>query len=204
MNKKGILLVNLGTPDSTAVPDVRKYLKEFLMDERVIDIPFLNRWLLINLIIAPFRAPKSAREYRQLFTERGSPLKYHTEDLLTKLQSILPENYVAEYAMRYQSPSIESGLEKLRDQNVSSIHVLPLFPQYASASTGSVQQKVMELVSKWQVVPDIKFTSRFFDEELFLETITDNAKALMKKMSRCMILCRISSFIDIHFSNKID
>ncbi|MFT7198083.1 MAG: ferrochelatase, partial [Marinoscillum sp.] len=80
-NLKGILLVNLGTPDSTAVPDVRKYLKEFLMDKRVIDIPAFPRWLLVNLIIGPFRAPKSAKEYRKLFTDRGSPLKYYTEDL---------------------------------------------------------------------------------------------------------------------------
>ena len=81
MSKKGILLVNLGTPDSTSVSDVRKYLREFLFDKRVIDIPTIPRWLLVNLIIAPFRGPKSAAEYRKLFNERGSPLKYYTEDL---------------------------------------------------------------------------------------------------------------------------
>ena len=86
MEKIGVLLVNLGTPDSTKVSDVRKYLREFLMDKRVVDIPYILRWILVNLIIATFRAPKSAKEYRKLFTERGSPLKFYTEDLTAMVQ----------------------------------------------------------------------------------------------------------------------
>ena len=181
MSKKGILLVNLGTPDSTSVPDVRKYLREFLSDKRVIDIPDIPRWMLVNLIIAPFRAPKSAAEYQKLFTERGSPLKYYTEDLLDPLRSLVGAGYVVEYAMRYQSPSIESGLEKLRSQNVSSIHVIPLFPQYASATTGSVIDKVMEIVKNWQIIPEIKFTSQFLEEEMFIDTIVKNGKKWMEQ-----------------------
>jgi protoporphyrin/coproporphyrin ferrochelatase len=177
MNKKGVLLVNLGTPDSTAVPDVKKYLREFLMDKRVIDIPFWKRWMLINFIIAPFRAPKSAREYERLFDEKGSPLKYYGFELRDKLRALVSDEYQIELAMRYQSPSIKEGLDALK--NCASIHVIPLFPQYASASTGSVQDKVMELVKDWQIIPDIKFTSQFFEEELFLDTIVDNAKKLM-------------------------
>ncbi|HSF55983.1 MAG TPA: ferrochelatase, partial [Algoriphagus sp.] len=141
--KTGVLLVNLGTPDSTNTGDVRKYLREFLMDPRVIDIPFLSRWMLINFIIAPFRAPKSAHEYRKLWTDRGSPLLFHTVDLREKLaQKLDPKKYVVSIGMRYQSPSIESGLEELRKEKVSKIIVLPLFPQYASASTGSVIDRV--------------------------------------------------------------
>ncbi len=181
MAKKGVLLVNLGTPDSTSVPDVRKYLREFLMDKRVVDIPFLFRWLLVNLIITTFRSPKSAREYRKLFTERGSPLKYHTEDLLSKVREMMDDNeYAIEYAMRYQNPSIHEGLEKLRLKSVSSIHVIPLFPQYASATTGSVIDKVMEITKSWQVIPEIKFTSQFFSNEYFLQTIVDQAKGMIK------------------------
>lgn len=178
MKKKGVLLVNLGTPDSTAVPDVRKYLREFLMDKRVIDIPFWKRWMLINFIIAPLRAPKSAKEYERLFNEKGSPLKYYGFEVRDKLRKVVSENYQIELSMRYQSPSIKEGLDALK--NCSSIHVIPLFPQYASASTGSVQDKVMELVKDWQIIPDIKFTSQFFEEDLFLETIADNAKKLMQ------------------------
>lgn len=181
MTKKGILLVNLGTPDSTKVADVRKYLREFLMDKRVIDIPGVFRWMLVNLIIAPFRSPKSAKEYRKLFTERGSPLKYYTEDLLEPLRQQLGDGYQVEYAMRYQSPSIESGLKKLKSANVSSIHVLPLFPQYASATTGSIIDKVMEIVKDWQIIPEIKFTSQFLEEDLFLEVIAQNGKRWMEK-----------------------
>lgn len=175
---KGVLLVNLGTPDSTKVSDVRKYLREFLMDKRVIDVPFLNRWLLVNLIIAPLRAPKSAKEYERLFDEKGSPLKYYGFEIRDLLRNLVEENgYQVELAMRYQSPSIQEGLDALK--HCQSIHVIPLFPQYASASTGSVQDKVMEIVKDWQIIPDIKFISQFFEEELFLETIADNARKLM-------------------------
>ncbi len=181
MSKTGILLVNLGTPDSTSVPDVRKYLREFLMDKRVIDIPFIFRWLLVNLIIATFRAPKSAAEYRKLFTERGSPLKFYTEDLKDLVQKVLTKEYVVEYAMRYQNPSIEEGLKSLNRQNVSSLHVIPLFPQYASATTGSVIDKVMEITKTWQIIPEVKFTSQFFEHPLFLETIVDQGRQMMKE-----------------------
>ena len=181
MRKKGVLLVNLGTPESTAVPDVRKYLREFLMDKRVIDIPAVPRWLLVNGIIAPFRAPKSAAEYRKLFDDRGSPLKYYTEDLKELLSDALPEEYVIEYAMRYQNPSIDVGLSRLMDQYVESIHVIPLFPQYASATTGSVIDKVMEITKKWQIIPEIKFTSHFLEKELFINTIVDQGKKLMEQ-----------------------
>ena len=177
---KGILLVNLGTPDSAKVPDVRKYLREFLMDKRVIDIPFFNRWMLINFIIAPLRSPKSAKEYERLFDEKGSPLKYYGYEVRDKLRELISEKgYQVELSMRYQTPTIQEGLDTLK--NCESIHVIPLFPQYASASTGSVQDKVMEIVKDWQIIPDIKFTSRFFEEELFLETIVDRAKELMAK-----------------------
>lgn len=181
MNKKGVLLVNLGTPDSTSVPDVRKYLREFLMDKRVIDIPAVPRWLLVNLIIGPFRAPKSAEEYRKLFTERGSPLKYYTEDLTKLVREVLPDDYVIEFAMRYQSPSIEHGLNELMKHDVSDIHVIPLFPQYASATTGSVIDKVMEITQKWQIIPSIKFTSQFLEEELFIDTVVERGRSYMDK-----------------------
>lgn len=179
MAKKGILLVNLGTPDSTSVSDVRKYLREFLMDKRVIDIPSVARWLLVNGIIAPFRAPKSAAEYRKLFTERGSPLKYYTEDLTDLLQKKLGSEYLVAFGMRYQNPSIESALEILRKANCPSIHVIPLFPQYASATTGSVIDRVMELTMQWQIIPEIRFTSQFFEHELFIQTVADQGQVLM-------------------------
>ncbi|MEQ8418191.1 MAG: ferrochelatase [Imperialibacter sp.] len=179
--KKGVLLVNLGTPDQPDTPNVRKYLREFLMDGRVIDIPFVQRWMLINFIIAPFRAPKSAAEYQKLWDERGSPLKYYGEDVRDLLQKELTNDYVVALAMRYQNPSIASGLEELKKAHVSEIIVVPLFPQYASASTGSVADKVMELVRKWQIIPNIRFINQFADDPLFIEVIAQRAKKWMEQ-----------------------
>lgn len=168
-SQTGVLLVNLGTPDSPSVPDVRKYLREFLMDARVIDIPFLSRWLLINLIIAPFRAPKSAKVYRQLWQETGSPLKYYGKQVHRLLQEKMGSEYVVSLAMRYQNPGIASALAELQRKNLRQIIVVPLFPQYASATTGSVYEKVMEIVSQWQIIPEISFVNSFLDHPLFIE-----------------------------------
>lgn len=179
--KKGILLINLGTPDSPSVSDVRKYLREFLMDERVIDIPFISRWWLVNMIIAPFRSPKSAKEYQKLWDERGSPLKYYGEDLKILLQQQLGEDYVVELGMRYQNPGIEMALANLITKNVSEIIIVPLFPQYASATTGSVIQRVNEIINKWQVIPKITFINKFFDHPKFIEALAENGKKLLNK-----------------------
>ena len=137
--KTGILLVNLGTPDSPATPDVRKYLREFLNDPRVIDIPALSRWLLVNMIIVPFRSPKSAKLYSEIWRKDGvSPLLYYSLKQQSALQQLLGNDYHVELTMRYQSPSIETALIKFKNPEFRKIKVFPLFPQYASASTGSV------------------------------------------------------------------
>lgn len=178
----GVLVVNLGTPDSPVVPDVRKYLREFLMDERVIDIPYLSRWLLVNFIIAPFRAPKSARVYRQLWTENGSPLLYYGRKVEEKLQERLGDGYVVKLGMRYQNPSIASALKELRKYQLSSLIVLPLFPQYASATTGSVHQRVMEVLKKWHTIPETNLTGYYFNHPLFIKSfVAKAAKALNNK-----------------------
>ena len=180
--KTGVLLVNLGTPDSPSVPDVRKYLREFLMDKRVIDIPFFSRWLLVNLIIAPFRAPKSARVYKELWEDRGSPLMFHGLDLKEKLDSVLDENYIVALGMRYQSPSIAAALDELIDQNVKKIIVLPLFPQYASATTGSVIEQVMDDIKGRLIIPEIEFISQYPDDELMIKTFAKLGKKYLDKL----------------------
>ena len=179
--KTGVLLVNLGTPDTPETGDVRKYLREFLMDKRVIDIPAPQRFVLINGIIAPFRAPKSAKIYKELWEERGSPLLYHSVDLKNSLQEQLGSKYHVALGMRYQSPSIQSALEELRSKFVDRIIVLPLFPQYASASTGSVQDKVMEIVREWWIVPDITFISSFCDDPLFIQAFAALGRKYLEK-----------------------
>jgi len=177
----GVLLVNLGTPDSPQTPDVRRYLNEFLTDGRVIDMPAAVRYPLFQGLVVPLRAPKSAKIYQQLWTERGSPLLYHGLDLQKLVQEKLGPSYVVAFGMRYQNPSIEKALKELQDAAVERIIVLPLFPQYAAASTGSVQQKVMEIVGKWWVVPSISFISTFTDDPGFIGTIVTLGKEEMAK-----------------------
>ncbi|WP_423149572.1 ferrochelatase [Rubrolithibacter danxiaensis] len=176
MNKKGILLVNLGTPDSPSVSDVRKYLDEFLMDERVIDISTIGRTLLVKGIIVPFRGPKSAATYKKVWSENGSPLLYYSVRVKELLQQRLGDEYIVELGMRYQSPSIQSALEGLKSANVSSIKIIALFPQYASATTGSVHQKVMEIVSKWQTIPNVSFVNSFHDNASMIDVFAENGR----------------------------
>lgn len=174
--KKGILLINLGTPDSTKTSDVRTYLNEFLTDGRVIDIPWLPRQLLVRGIISLFRAPKSAKTYREIWDkEKGSPLKYYTISLTEKLQNLLPDVQV-EMAMRYQNPSIKSVLKKMYESGVEDLTVLPLFPQYASASTGSVYEKVFDEIKGFFYFPEFHIIPYFYQHPAFLEAFLKNIR----------------------------
>jgi protoporphyrin/coproporphyrin ferrochelatase len=175
--KTGVLLVNLGTPDSPATSDVRKYLKEFLNDPRVIDISPIARNLLVNLIIVPFRSPKSAKLYKQIWREDGtSPLLYYSIIQQKLLQLLLGEDYVVELAMRYQSPSLDSAIQKLKNNTLNRLIIFPLFPQYASASTGSVNERVMNIISRWEVIPEIKFIGSFATDKGFIDSFVEVGK----------------------------
>ena len=171
-SKTGVLLVNVGTPDSPETIDVWRYLRQFLMDGRIIDIPYWRRLLLVNLIIAPFRAPKSAKEYRKIWSEEGSPLMYHSCKFKEQVQYLLGDEFIVALAMRYQNPSIESALEALQLRRPSSIVVFPLFPQYASATVGSVHERVMQIVQKWPEIPKLRFIDSFYDHPKMIQTIT--------------------------------
>ena len=159
--KTGILLVNLGTPDSPETPDVRKYLLEFLTDPRVIDIPAIRRHLLVRGIIAPFRAPKSGKSYKAVWTENGSPLMHISKQLHLMMVEALGDAYQVELAMRYQNPSIASQLEKFKGKYLKKLRIIPLFPHYASASTGSVHAEVMRILSTWQAIPQVEFVNSY-------------------------------------------
>ena len=179
----GILLINLGTPDNPEIPAVRKYLREFLMDRRVIDIPRLNRFFLINFIIAPFRSPKSSKVYKELWTEKGSPLKIYGHEVETLLKQSLGPDYEVVLGMRYQSPSIESALEKLKNKGLERITILPLFPQYASASTGSSHEEVMRIIKDWEVIPELRFISEFSGNEQMVNIFAKLGKKYIEKKS---------------------
>ncbi len=171
--KTAVLLINLGTPDSPSTGNVRKYLTEFLNDPRVIDISAIGRFLLVNGIIVPFRSPKSAKLYRHIWTDEGSPLLMHTKNLATKLQTALGDKFVVEFAMRYQNPGIKTVLEKLRQQKPSKIVIIPLYPQYASSSTGSTIEKLFDELKHWEVIPSISIISKFYDDENYIKAFVE-------------------------------
>jgi ferrochelatase len=206
--KKGILLINLGTPDSPSTKDVRKYLREFLMDERVIDLPYLQRWLLVNLIIATFRAPKSAKIYQEVWTDKGSPLLIFSEKIKQNWQKHVGNDVVVELGMRYQTPSIESALNRLKKQNITELEIIPLYPQYASSSSGSSIEKAMEILNTWQSIPSISIVSNFFQKpELidgFTSVLAKNAKALMEKEQYDHIVFSFHSVPERHIKKGCD
>lgn len=166
--KKALLLINIGTPKEPTKREVRKYLTRFLNDGNVIDIPWLARKILVNLIIVPFRAGKSARLYQKLWTEKGSPLKYLTENLVAKLQKKLTGEFDVYYAMRYSRPTLQDVLEKLKDNGTEELTLLPMFPQYATSTTLSVKLEVEKQLKKWDKQPKVKFISQFYDHPKFI------------------------------------
>ena len=174
--KRALLIVNLGTPNKPTYFSVFKYLRQFLMDGRVININPIFRFFLVNLFICPIRSFSSTKIYKKVWNdETGSPLLHNTKKLAEKIQSKLPE-YIVEYAMRYQSPSIEKVLNKLLIQNPDEIIILPLFPHYAAATTGSVYEEVSRILSKKWVVPKIKFINQFYDNDKFIDAWVEKAK----------------------------
>jgi protoporphyrin/coproporphyrin ferrochelatase len=171
--KTGILLLNLGTPQSPERADVRKYLREFLCDPRVIDMPWLQRQLLVNCIIAPFRAPKSAKQYKEIWTKEGSPLLIHSQNLAKKLQQKMGDAYAVELGMRYQHPPVSDALNKLlKTEGIGKIVIVPLYPQYSASATSSSVDKVLELLRKQDVIPPFVFTGPFYDNPLFIQAFT--------------------------------
>ena len=175
--KTGVLLINLGTPDNPSTPAVKKYLTQFLNDRRVIDISAIGRFILVNLLIVPFRSSKSAKLYKEIWSnETGSPLLHNSKQLKEKVQKKMGDSFVVELAMRYQSPDIKIALENLRKQKVKKLVVLPLYPQYASSSTGSTLEKVFNEIKSWEVIPELKLYSNFFDNEDLIDCFVANGK----------------------------
>ena len=168
----GVLLINLGTPDSPKTSDVRKYLTQFLNDPRVIDINPVGRFILVNGIIVPFRSSKSAKLYEKIWTKEGSPLLVNSIKQKELLQKALGDKYVVELGMRYQNPSLESALNKLREAKVDKIIIIPLYPQYASSSTGSSVEEAIRLLQKWEVTPSFQVISKFYDNPDFIDSCT--------------------------------
>jgi ferrochelatase len=165
----GLLLINLGTPESPDPAHVRPYLREFLRDPRVLDIPAWQRFVLLNLVILPFRPRRSGEAYEKIWTERGSPLLVYTQALADKVRASMDEDVVVDVAMRYGEPSIRSALARLRSADIDRIIVFPLYPQYSSAATGSsIEKVVLEAAASWNT-PYLRFVPPFYDHQAYID-----------------------------------
>lgn len=166
----GVLLINLGTPDAPTPEAVGRYLREFLMDGFVIDVPTPLRWFLVNVLIVPRRKYQSAEAYQKVQLPEGSPLLVHTRELAQKVTARLGEHYVVECAMRYGNPSIASALRKLSDAGVSRVTVLPLYPQYAESSFETAVVEAKKRAAELGLADRLTFFSPFYDRPEFIES----------------------------------
>ncbi|RAP37137.1 ferrochelatase [Legionella quinlivanii] len=172
--KKGVLLTNLGTPASDSISDVRRYLREFLHDKRVIDLPVVLRTILVECFILPFRPKKSAHAYQSIWGEDGSPLLRISERIAQKLQQKLGEDYVVSLGMRYGSPSLKTALDPLKD--LREITIIPLFPEYSSAATGSAIEAALDHIMSWQIIPELTVIRDFYQYNEFIEAYADQIR----------------------------
>ena len=169
--------MNLGSPDSTATKDVRRYLNEFLMDGRVIDVPYLARLLLVKGIVVPFRAPKSAEAYKTIWTDKGSPLVVMTKNLQAALQEKFDEP--VEIAMRYGNPSTKEGLDKLQSRNpdITEVVAVPLYPHYAMSSFETAVEDVKETHAKYNYPFSIKFVEPYYNDPGYIDALAENMRS---------------------------
>lgn len=175
-HKTALLLLNIGTPEKPTVKEVRKFLFRFLNDKHVIDLPWILRKLLVNLIIVPFRASRSTKLYKKLWDKNGSPLLYYSNEVVDNLQKKMDGNTDVYIGMRYGKPNIEDVLKEIYSVGYGKIVVLPQFPQYASSTTQSAVEKVIDITSKWSDVPEISTVWWFFDHPSFIHAFTERIK----------------------------
>ena len=180
-SKKAVLLANLGSPDSTEVKDVRSYLNEFLMDERVIDIPYLARLLLVRGIIVPFRSPKSAAKYKTIWTDQGSPLIYNSRQAQKRLAEVM--QIPVELCMRYANPTPAYALNKLQSENpdLKEVILVPLYPHYAMSSYETAVEHVKKEYTNGSYSFALKVVPPFYNHPDFINSLTNSIKPFLEK-----------------------
>lgn len=179
-DKIGVLITNLGTPKAPTAKELRVYLKEFLSDPRVVEVPRFIWWFVLNFIILRIRPRRSAKSYKSVWTDKGSPLMFHTrhqaEALQKKLQADWGDDLVLDFAMRYGSPSIESVLDKLFKQGVRKLLVLPLYPQYSASTTASTFDALANAFKVRRWLPELRFINHYHDFEPFIQAAADHIR----------------------------
>jgi len=186
--RTGILLINLGTPDAPTPEALRPYLKQFLSDPRVVEIPSAIWWPILNGVILNTRPKKSAAKYASIWMNEGSPLRVHTEKQATLLQGYLSQRtkapYVVDYAMRYGNPSIANVLKNLREQNCERILIVPMYPQYAASSTGTAFDDVFREVLQIRNAPALRTIKHFHDHPGYIKALANNINEYWMKNGR--------------------
>lgn len=180
-SKVGVLITNLGTPQAPTAKALRPYLKQFLWDPRVVEVPRPVWWMILNGIILNVRPKRSAQAYSEVWTERGSPLLFHTQDQSDKLRASLQAQYgdhiVVDFAMRYGQPSIDSALDRMAAAGVTKLIVLPLYPQYSAATTGSTFDAIADNFKQRRWLPDLRFVSHYHDNAGYIDAIAASISA---------------------------
>tara|TARA_Y100000590_G_scaffold33598_1_gene36829 strand:+ start:1200 stop:2231 length:1032 start_codon:yes stop_codon:yes gene_type:complete len=185
--KLGVLITNLGTPDKPTKYGLKTYLKEFLSDPRVIEVPKVIWQVILRLIILNLRPKKVAKLYKSIWKKEGGPLLVMLQKQKNALKKSLQKKVKdlrIEIGMRYGNPSIESGLEKLRNQGCRKILILPLYPQYCAATTGSTFDKVTEILRKWRWIPELRFINNYYEESMYIDCLVKSIKESWKKEGR--------------------
>jgi ferrochelatase len=181
MPRLGVVLVNLGTPESPTPAALRRYLGEFLSDPRVVEIPRLLWKVILHGIILRVRPAKSARAYTSVWTDSGSPLRAFSEALTVQvrqaLEQLLPGPVSVALAMRYGEPAIDSVLVKLQEQGAERLLILPLYPQYSGATTGSVADAVFTSLGRWRWVPELRLMGAYHDDPRYIQALADSIRA---------------------------
>ncbi len=179
-DKLGILITNLGTPDAPKRKQLKAYLKEFLSDPRVVEVPRLIWWCVLNLVILNIRPSRSAKAYQTVWTDQGSPLLVHTQAQANKLRESLTDiygdNVIIDFAMRYGSPSVENVVSNMLQQGVRKLIVLPMYPQYCASTTGSTFDAISQTLSKQRWVPELQFISHYHDKPDYIQAMADKIR----------------------------
>jgi ferrochelatase len=187
LHRTGILLVNLGTPDAPEPGPVRRYLRQFLSDPRVIDVNPIGRAALVYLVVLPFRPARSAAAYRKVWMPEGSPLLVHGRALVERLRERMPEHPI-ELGMRYGNPSLERAVERLREQACDRLLVLPLYPQYAASSTGSTVEELARITGSLWTTPFVGVIPPFYDHPAFLDAFSVIARETLAEFAADHVL----------------
>ena len=181
--KIGVVICNLGTPETYKTKDVRRFLRQFLSDGRVIEIPKIIWWFILNGIILTLRPSKSAKLYKSVWTKEGSPLLVLSKKLTEKLKTSVGDSCEVELAMRYGNPSMESALMSLKNKNCRKLIVIPMFPQYSGTTTGSIFDEVARVLSKWRWVPSLSFINSYHDHPEYINALADSLSNHIKNNS---------------------